>query len=198
MTIKKLFHIISNKSRMAPDLILQFDPADIQHLAAQYNRGNQQDTAEQDIVDRIAPQVKASKSITVDDFRLVCNWKTPRSKSRVRENSPGFIHEVFQLALSAKEERLRIELFTLLKGVSYPTASVFLHFFHENPYPIIDFRALEALGAEQPGNYSFDFWWAYVTACRKLAQESAVDMRTLDRALWQWSRNGAQQKTSEE
>ena len=85
------------------------------------------------------------------------------------------------------EEPLRIGLFTLLKGVDFPTASVFLHFFHEDLYPILDVRALEALGVNEKVHYTFDFWWSYVQECRELAQELNLDMRTLDRGLWQWS-----------
>jgi hypothetical protein len=71
--------------------------------------------------------------------------------------------------------------------VSWPTASVLLHFGRADPYPILDFRALQSLGVEQPSQYTFDFWWAYVQACRRLADKHGVDMRTFDRALWQWS-----------
>jgi hypothetical protein len=31
-------------------------------------------------------------------------------------------------------------------------------------------------------------WLGYVDACRSLATTEEVDMRTLDRALWQWSK----------
>ncbi|RYD61923.1 MAG: hypothetical protein EOP84_35140 [Verrucomicrobiaceae bacterium] len=94
-------------------------------------------------------------------------------------------------ALGARSVRLRIGALTLLDGVSWPTASVLLHFGHADPYPILDFRDLEALGVAVPSVYSIGFWWEYVLACRSIADAAGVPMRTLDRAPWQWSRNVA-------
>jgi hypothetical protein len=72
--------------------------------------------------------------------------------------------------------------------VGWPTASVLLHLAYPERYPILDKRALHALGVQAPTSYGFRFWEAYVTASRRLAEEARVDGRTLDQALWQWSR----------
>src|SRR5262245_59628272 len=90
---------------------------------------------------RIVPSAKQRGFLTKDEFLTACTWKTPRSQSRCRSNSEDFIREVTQCALGTAEGRLRIEVLTLLNGVSWPTASVILHFFHSDPYPILDFRA---------------------------------------------------------
>jgi len=52
----------------------------------------------------------------------------------------------------------------------------------------LDFRALWSLGLSEPKQYDFQFWWTYAQFCRKLAVESNVTMRILDRALWQFSK----------
>jgi hypothetical protein len=65
---------------------------------------------------------------------------------------------------------------------------VLLHFAHRDPYPILDYRALEALGITGQVNYTLEFWGGYVAACRNLSDATALDMRTVDRALWQWSK----------
>ena len=54
-------------------------------------------------------------------------------------------------------------------------------------YPIIDFRALWSLGSAMPTYVSFEFWWAYVTCCRRLAADAGVSVRDLDKALWAYS-----------
>jgi hypothetical protein len=41
---------------------------------------------------------------------------------------------------------------------------VILNFGHADPYPILDFRALESLGVARPAAYSLAFWLAYVEA----------------------------------
>lgn len=76
----------------------------------------------------------------------------------------------------------------LLDGVSWPVASVLLHFGSCDRYPILDFRALWSLRIKVPKQYDFGFWWAYTLYCRSLADEHNVSMRTLDRALWQYSK----------
>jgi hypothetical protein len=100
---------------------------------------------------------------------------------------PDVVEEATRLALAARSEALRIKLPMTLDGVSWPTASVVLHFAHQEPYPILDVRALHALGVDK-AVYTLQLWLGYVDACRRLATETGVDMRTLDRALWQWSK----------
>ena len=136
----------------------------------------------------IARAVKRRGYLTKKEFLTVCRWKTPRSQPRCRKNSPDFIRDVTKCALSTSVERLRIEKLTSLDGVGWPTASVILHFFHSAPYPIMDFRALWSLKNEVPKTYGFNFWQAYTSYCRGLSKRAGVSMRTLDRALWQFSK----------
>jgi hypothetical protein len=100
----------------------------------------------------------------------------------------GFVLSVTSTAFTPPDERLRIEVLTLLEGVGWPTASTILHFCSNDRYPIIDFRALWSLGAAVPKFYDFEFWWAYTQFCRGLVDQAGVTMRTLDRALWQFSK----------
>jgi hypothetical protein len=132
---------------------------------------------------------------TKDDFQDTCRWKTSRSQSRVRANPAKFIEEATRIALSTALEEIRIGVLTLLHGVLMPTASVVLHFAHEDPYPIIDFRALWSLGInDRPQFYTFDYWWEYTEFCRELAEKRRVSMRDLDRSLWQYSKENQPRK----
>lgn len=127
--------------------------------------------------------------LTRDDLVILCRWKSPRIQGRCAGNDGSFVEETTRLALSTREERLRIEILTLLQGVGWPMASVILHWCHADPYPILDFRALWSLGYEQPPTYDFAFWLAYTTFCRKIANSQAISMRTLDKALWAFSKH---------
>ena len=163
---------------------LKFDPRDIGKLAGRYDYSN-----EPIMINEIGPRMKANGYLTKADFVRLCHWKSPRTKPRVATNDEDFIRAVTTTAFSTPNEHLRIEVLTLLNGVSWPTASVILHFGHTDPYPILDVRALWSLGVTYPANaYDFEFWWAYVQACRRLAKEHQISMRTLDRALWQYSK----------
>jgi hypothetical protein len=135
----------------------------------------------------IAPKVRERGYYTKPEFLKVCRWKSPRTKPLCAANPASRIEIVSRAALSSNNERARIETFTLLSGVSWPTASVLLHFGHSDPYPILDFRALWSLGVSPPPPYTFAVWWEYVQFCRDLAKQAGVTVRDLDRALWQYS-----------
>src|SRR4029453_1613085 len=100
-----------------------------------------------------------------------------------RENKAGDVEVVTRAALTSSDERVRIETFTVLRGVSWPTASVLLHFGHSDPYPILDYRALWSRGVDLAPLYTFGVWWSYVQFCRSLAEQCGVSIRTLDKAL---------------
>jgi len=72
-------------------------------------------------------------------------------------------------------------------------ASVILHFKFPDRYPILDFRALWSLDKEQPKYYTFDFWWDYVQEIRKLSEYLKIDIRTIDKALWYYSKENQRQ-----
>jgi hypothetical protein len=144
---------------------------------------------EQEIITSIAPKAKQNGFLDKKDFLKVCEWKTDRSKSRCDKNTDDNIREITSIAFSTPNERLRIESLTLLDGVKWPTASVFLHFFHSEKYPILDIRALFTLGIDLTKvklQYNFNFWKEYVAECRRLSEKANLDMRTLDRALWSY------------
>jgi hypothetical protein len=166
-----------------PTFRLRFPVEDVPEWAARYQYADDQE------VEAIGRRVRERGWYTRDEFLTVARWKTPRSQSRCRRNAESTVREATRIALAASDEHLRIGVLTLLSGVEMPTASVLLHLAHRDPYPIIDFRAVWSLGVAQPPiAYSFEYWWAYTQTCRALAADAGVSMRTLDRALWQYSK----------
>lgn len=144
-------------------------------------------------VETCARENKSRGYLTRREFLALCKWKTERTKSRVAGNSDDLVREATGIALSSKHEELRIYSLLSLHGVGWPTASVILHFWHREPYPILDYRALWSLAIDNQKFYSFSFWWSYVLFCRNLAAECGVSMRVLDRALWQYSAESQRQ-----
>jgi hypothetical protein len=126
--------------------------------------------------------------MTKDELRIIAQWKAPRSSGRMENNPEEYVKEITEFALNAATERARIKVLTTLDGVRWPSASVILHFFHKEAYPIMDFRALWSVSLSVPSQYNFGLWWPYVQFCRELSEKAGLDMRTLDRALWQYSK----------
>ncbi len=142
----------------------------------------------------IGPRIRADGFLTKPDFLKLAYWKSARTKPYCEKNGEAYVEEVTRIALSNKCERIRIEVLTLLDGVSWPTASVILHFGSKYPYPIFDYRASWSLGIDKPKAYDFKFWWAYTELCRSLARKHKVSMRRLDRALWKYSQSKEKEK----
>jgi hypothetical protein len=136
----------------------------------------------------LADKGKRNRYLEYSDFLKICEWKTPRSKPLCSKNEMKMVNECTKISLTTEVERLRIEILTLLSGVSWPTASTILHFCHGDRYPILDFRALWSLGIAKVPNYDFTFWMDYVAFCRELSEKTSLDMRTIDKALWQYSK----------
>jgi Family of unknown function (DUF6308) len=137
----------------------------------------------------IGRNARARGHYTLDEFRKVCRWKTPRSAPLVARNSAEDVASRTALALSeTSSERERIDALRSLHGVGWPTASVLLHLAYPDRYPILDKRVVHALGAPAVSTYGLRFWEAFVRAWRQLAAQADVDGRTFDKALWQWSK----------
>jgi hypothetical protein len=170
-----------------PTFALRFPPCEIGRWAREYG-DPQQDAA----VIEAGHAARERGWLTKDELVTICAWKSPRPRPHVARNPDEVVHEVTGVALSARCEHLRIGALTLLAGVSIRTASAILHLAHRDDYPLIDVRALWSLSAEEADPDEFFVWLGYVEACRAIATKAKVDMRTLDRALWGYSKRHQQ------
>jgi hypothetical protein len=136
----------------------------------------------------IAPAARRQGYLTRDQFLKIAEWKTARSRPRCERNDAEFVKEVTRAALGSRNERFKIQALRLLDGVEWPTASVILHFCDRGRYPILDVRALWSAGLDATPSYGFTFWMEYTEFLRGISTEAGVSMRTLDKALWQYSK----------
>jgi hypothetical protein len=165
---------------------LQFDPGEIPALAARFPATDDGPAA------AAGAAAHAQGHYTRAQFLVVCAWKTPRSRPRVAANDEDAVRAATGAALSAADERVRMEALLALGGVGVPTASTLLHFAEPDRYPILDVRALASLGHTTPrSTYPVAYWLEYLAACRALALRHGVGLRTLDKALWQHAREAA-------
>ncbi|MFC1889378.1 hypothetical protein ACFL4G_06435 [Thermodesulfobacteriota bacterium] len=162
---------------------LRFPENQIKEIASRYRY-----SLDEDGLLNIKDQIRRRGYLKKSELKKIALWKAPRIAGRIERNDEKYVHEITAFSLASKSERARIESLTVLDGVSWPMASVILHFYHGRKYPILDFRALWSVGLEAPGWYKFDFWWVYVEFCRKIAKRNRVTMRVFDQALWQYSK----------
>ena len=163
-------------------LELQFPVEDMPALAARFPDPGDSEA------ERTGEAARARGHYTRDELLRVIEWKSGgRQRRNGARNDAERVVEVTRVALSARDERLRIAALLTLDGVSWPTASVLLHLAHRDRYPILDVRVLQSLGIFKQVMPNFGFWLEYVDYCRALADRTGMTMRDVDRALWQWS-----------
>jgi hypothetical protein len=168
---------------MRTEFRLRFPPSEVAFWAARHA------CADDGAVEAIGEEARQRGWYTRDEFLAVSRWKSARTHILCERNTEAAVVEATRLALHVHDQPSRVTAITTLQGVGFPTASVLLHFAHGDPYPIIDNRVLWSLSVDPPPTaHSFEFWWQYVGTCRTLADEAGVSMRTLDRALWQYSK----------
>ncbi|HXJ81125.1 MAG TPA: hypothetical protein VMS64_20900 [Candidatus Methylomirabilis sp.] len=167
---------------MTPAFKLRFPRHEISRWAGGYS------DSDDAVVEELAPRARARGYLTRSEFLALCRWKTPRSQPRCATNTAAAVREATAIALATRDEAAKTYILRSLAGVEWPTASVILHFCDKRPYPILDYRALWSVGVAKPPTYTFALWWAYTEFTRTLARGAGTDMRTLDRALWQFSK----------
>lgn len=163
--------------------VLQFPPSELLALANRYGY-------EQDNDALSAGRNIANSDYSVANLKIIIGWKSARIAGLIGKNTPSDVAKALRFATDKRtSERWAIETLCGLKGVGIPVASAILTMVYPDRYTIIDFRALEALGIQRDdGEETVDFYLEYLATCRRLAQVHKIDLRTLDRALWQWSK----------
>ena len=161
---------------------LQFPPDEIRPLADRF--GEPDDSR----LRAAGAAALARGHYTREEFVEVCAWKTVRSRPRVASNTESAVVHATAAALTATDEADRMGALLRLAGVGVPTGSTLLYFAFPDDYPILDVRALQSLGVKPRSQYPLSFWLAYLGACRELARRYGVPIRSLDKALWQHSK----------
>lgn len=165
-----------------PAFELQFPNDEIGELAARF--GPVDDAP----LFAVGTEVRARGHYTRAEFIEVCAWKTVRSRPKVASNTEAAVVLATSRSLAATDEGVRIGVLLELEGVGVPTASTLLYVAFPADYPILDVRALESLGVKPRSQYPVSFWLEYLAVCRELARRHGVSVRTLDKALWQHSK----------
>ena len=143
--------------------------------------------------------LEAGRRIAAGDYgrehlSTIFEWKTRgRGRTRIERNTAEEVADALRLALLANTERSALSVLTGLSGVDIPVASTVLTMVNPARYTILDFRALFSLGIEKTV-YSAGFYLGYLAICREVAEHASkatattIDLRTLDHALWQYSK----------
>jgi hypothetical protein len=145
---------------------------------------------------------EAGEAIRNGDYALtnleaIVRWKSERVVQFLIGNSNEKIRRVLAVAASSESStEAAVKALLELHGVDLPVASAILAAIFPERYTVLDFRALEALGHSR---HDVHFYEEYLEFCKRLADSNIVKpqgdlpaptpLRTIERALWEWSRN---------
>lgn len=161
---------------------LQYDPAQIPVLAAEYMKSNGDEDEEMEEAGRRI----AEGDYTRSNLECIYAWKSKRRLDLLKFNSDAKIEQALKNALAAKSVEEAISSLVCLAGVGVKMASAILTAIKPGHYTVLDVRALEALGVKNGQNLSL--YIAYLEACQRMARDHGVSLRDFDRANWQWSK----------
>ncbi len=174
----------------ADHFLLQFEPSEMTELAARYGPEQDEEVFE-------AGSCIAGGNYGRENLKVIVRWKSARKIRFIDDNTGAQIANALRFACDARTpERSAIETLDRLHGVGVPMASAILTTIHPGKCTVIDVRALESLGVLKYPSGSVDYYLSYLCKCRDLAHKYRVDLRTLDRALWQWSKEHSKRKTA--
>lgn len=178
---------------------LQPSEAELQELADEYWQESGDRERELEKAAFEAGEAIRKGEYTLANLEAVVRWKSERVVQYLIGNSNEKIRKV--LAVAAAPETPTgdaVKALLELQGIDIPMASAILAAIYPERYTVLDFRALEALGHAR---HDVHFYEEYLDFCKRLAESNIVKpqsglpaptpLRTLDRALWEWSRKYA-------
>ena len=130
------------------------------------------------------------KQLNRETLIKITDWKSTRVRSYIQKNKEDYVKAVTKASFQTKNEKLKLEALTLLKGVSFRMASAILMFCFPSNYTVMDWRVWESLKElgflEGKLKETYDCYRKYNEVCIKIARNHNVTLRQLDKALWQW------------
>ena len=177
----------------------QLQPAetDLQELAEQYWQKSGEKEHELETAAFEAGEAIRNGDYSLANLEAIVRWKSERAVHYLIGNSNEKIRRVLSVAASSESTtEAAVSALLELIGVDITLASAILAAIFPDRYTVLDYRALEALGHAR---HDVHFYEEYLAFCKRLAESNIVKpqdslpgptpLRTLDRALWEWSQS---------
>ncbi|MDA1081825.1 MAG: hypothetical protein O2973_09130 [Gemmatimonadetes bacterium] len=147
------------------------------------------EAAEERAFERELPAARTRGHLDKPLFVRLGRWKSVRPTKRYLSNSESQIRAATATAIAAGDDRSAVRALVSLNGVALRTATAMLHWLRPDRYPILDVRILAALGEQEPKTFEDVAFYSRVgNRVRDIAAKHALDLRTVDRALWAWDK----------
>ena len=179
---------------------LQPAEAELQDLAEQYWQTTGEKEHELEKAAFEAGEAIRNGDYSLANLEAIVRWKSERAVQVLIGNSNDKIRRALAVATSREAStEAAVKALLDLHGIDIALASAVLAAIFPERYTVLDYRTLEALGHAR---HDVRFYEEYLAFCKRLAESNIVrpqselpaptPLRTLDRALWEWSRSHAE------
>jgi len=174
---------------------LQPAEAELQQLADQYWQKAGEREHEQEAAAFEAGEAIRNGDYSLANLEAIVRWKSELAVHYLIGNSDEKIRRVLSVAASPESTTgAAVRALLELHGIDITLASAIMAAIFPDRYTVLDYRSLEALGHSR---HDVHFYEEYLAFCKRLAESNivkpqddlpgATPLRTLDRALWEWS-----------
>jgi hypothetical protein len=177
----------------------QLQPAEseLQQLAEQYWQKSGEKEHELEKAAFEAGEAIRNGDYSLANLEAIVRWKSERAVQYLIGNSDEQVRHVLAVAAAPESStESAIKALLELHGVDICVASAILAAIYPERYTVLDYHVLEAVGYAR---HDVHFYEEYLAFCKRLADSNIVKpqsalpgpapLRTLDRALWEWSRS---------
>lgn len=136
--------------------------------------------------------------LTAQEFDLILRWKLRGQYGRgvgVRsQNTDNIIRTITESVFKIKhdndnyETKMRIDILSIIPGVSIPVASAILTLVEPTKYTVIDFRVWRAMFDEDKKLFSYNEYARYRSRVVAFADELDWTPQEVDAAIWEYDR----------
>jgi hypothetical protein len=184
------------KKEMVAYFQLQPAETELQELADEYWKKSGEKERELEKAAFESGEAIRNGELTLGNLEAVVRWKSERAVHYLIANSNEKIRNSLKVAANPESStEAAVKALLELQGVDIPVASAILAAIFPERYTVLDFRTLEALGHAR---HDVHFYQEYLEYCKRLAESNivkaqdgvpaATPLRTLERALGEWSR----------
>ncbi len=174
---------------------LQPSEAELQQLADQYWQKSGEKEHELEAAAFEAGEAIRNGDYSLANLEAIVRWKSERAVHYLIGNSNEEIRRALSIAASPESTtESAVKALLDLHGIDITLASAIMAAIFPDRYTVLDYRSLEALGHSR---HDVHFYEEYLAFCKRLAESNivkpqddlpgATPLRTLDRALWEWS-----------
>lgn len=122
-------------------------------------------------------------------FLDLAGWKSRRPRKWQESNSDDTIKAATSKAFLTEDIDDAILALTALSGIALRSATALLHWMHPHRFPLLDIRAVSALGENAPKNWEdIEYYKIFTRKICGIRNDVDLDLRTIDRALWTWDK----------